>query len=98
MHVATDIEKAVTLYDAIAVNIRDHTIEVLAENLSANEALRVVNAAVHRQGCDERFFVDVEHGTFKDGDRWGGTPAPCEVAVNGLDREIRAETGEGKKQ
>lgn len=56
------------MFDAIAVNIATNIIRIYGENKTKRNAEAISAMAVMRQGCDERFYIEVPHGIYKDGD------------------------------
>ena len=64
----TDIQ--VETYDTVAVYIDGRTIAWVDPDHSYKSAEAIVRMAIMRQGVDEKFFVVVKHGAYKDGDSY----------------------------
>lgn len=60
------------LYDVVAVDIDGGTILWVDEKKTLPNAEAIVMMAVMRQGVEDRFFSEVPHGTYKQGDKWKG--------------------------
>lgn len=58
------------MFDVIAVSIRTNKVRLLATNKSAANAGAVVMMAVARRGVGDEFFLEVDHGQYKDGDSY----------------------------
>ena len=60
------------LYDVVAVSLDNNRILWVERKKTLPNAEAVVAMAVMRQGCDDRFFSEVPHGAYQEGDKWQG--------------------------
>lgn len=60
------------LYDVVAVSLDDNSILWVDQKKTLPNAEAIVAMAVMRQGVEDRFFSEVPHGTYKQGDKWQG--------------------------
>jgi hypothetical protein len=60
------------LYDVVAVSLDDHSVIWVEEKKTLPNAEAVVAMAVMRQGVEDRFFVPVAAGQYKEGDNYIG--------------------------
>lgn len=58
------------MYDVVAVNIESGIVRVIADNKTQMNAEVCALMAVMRRGIEEEFYVTVQHGTYKDGDKY----------------------------
>ena len=61
-------------FDVLAVSIADSTVRSLATSKTARDAEAIEVMAVMRRGVETEFYVTVESGKYKDGDRWRTEP------------------------
>jgi len=59
-------------YDVAAVSLDDNSILWVDGPKTLPNAEATVRMAVMRQGVEDRFFVEVTHGVYKQGDKWEG--------------------------
>lgn len=60
------------LYDVVAIDIDTSRILWVDRKKTLPNAQAVVAMAVVRQGVEDRFFCEVPHGRYKEGDEWKG--------------------------
>lgn len=61
-----------TLFDVVAVDLKTHTVRLMAEKKTARNAEAIENMCVMRRGVEEEFFSAVPHGKYDAGDKWVG--------------------------
>lgn len=65
----SDSKKQVeTLFDALAVNIKTSKVRFFGEKKTKSDAEAISAMAIYRRGLDEKFYVEVPTGTYKEGD------------------------------
>lgn len=60
------------LYDVVAVDLHTNRILWVEHKKTLPNAEAVVAMAVMRQGVEDRFFSEVPHGAYNEGDEWKG--------------------------
>lgn len=60
------------LYDVVAVSRDTNRILWVDHKKTLPNAQATVAMAVMRQGVEDRFFSEVPHGRYKEGDEWKG--------------------------
>lgn len=60
------------LYDVVAVSLDDNSILWVEQKKTLPNAEAIVAMAVMRQGVENRFFTEVPHGTYKQGEKYEG--------------------------
>lgn len=62
--------QGVKMFDVLAVNLTTNKVRILAENRTEKNADAIEMMAVENIGVYYEFFVQVPHGTYKEGDEW----------------------------
>jgi hypothetical protein len=60
------------LYDVVAVSLDTNRIIWVDRKKTLPNAEAIVAMAVMRQGVEDRFFSEVPHGAYAEGDEWKG--------------------------
>ena len=68
------------LFDVIAVNMETNKVRLMAERKTQRNAEAIVAMAVMRRGVEDELFVEVGHGTYREGDTYG-TSSPASGAT-----------------
>lgn len=58
------------LYDVVAVSLDDSRVILVEMDKTLPNAEAIVKMAVMRQGCEDRFFVEVPAGKYQEGDKY----------------------------